>query len=126
MLNLVYYPSERGPYNYNANPNAFSSGVTQDGTLNNPQSHWAGIMRRMESIDFEATNIEYIEFWMMDPFADEEYANNPGKLYFNLGDVSEDILRDGRKFYENGMLTPVAPANVDTTIWGRVPTLQTL
>lgn len=126
VLNLAYYPSERGPYNYDASPNAFSSGVAQDGTLNNPQSRWAGIMRRMESIDFEATNIEYIEFWMMDPFADEEYANNPGKLYFNLGDVSEDILRDGRKFYENGMPTPAAPANVDTTIWGRVPTLQDL
>lgn len=124
VLNLAYYPSDRGPYNYDAMPNSFSAGVAQDGALNNPQSRWAGIMRQMESTDFEATNIEYIEFWMMDPFADEEYANNPGKLYINLGDVSEDILRDGRKFYENGMPIPGRPANVDTTIWGRVPTLQ--
>ena len=83
-------------------------------------------MRKMESTDFEATNIEYIEFWLMDPFADEAFANNPGKLYINLGDISEDILRDGRKFYENGLPSTAVVENVDTTIWGRVPTLQDL
>ena len=126
MLNLAYYPEERGPYNYDVNPSSVSYGIDEDGNLNNPQSRWAGIMRKMESTDFEATNIEYIEFWLMDPFADEEYANNPGKLYINLGDISEDILRDGRKFYENGLPTNSEVVNVDTTIWGRVPTLQDL
>ena len=126
VLNLAYYPAERGPYNYDVSPSYYTSGVAQDGTLNNPQSRWAGIMRRMETTDFEATNIEYIEFWMMDPFADPEYQNNPGKLYINLGDISEDVLRDGRKFYENGMPEDGSTANVDTTIWGRIPTLQDL
>ena len=126
VLNLSYYPSERGPYNYDVAPTYYTSGVAQDGTLNNPQSRWAGIMRRMETTDFEATNIEYIEFWMMDPFADPEYQNNPGKLYINLGDISEDVLRDGRKFYENGMPEDGSTTNVDTTIWGRIPTLQDL
>ena len=124
MLNLAYYPEERGPYNYDVNPSSVSSGINSEGNLLNPQSRWAGIMRKMESTDFEATNIEYIEFWLMDPFADEEYANNPGKLYINLGDISEDILRDGRKFYENGLPTDANVINVDTTIWGRVPVLQ--
>ncbi len=124
VLNLAYYPQERGPYNYDVAPSSISSGVNEEGFLNNPQSRWAGIMRKMESTDFEATNIEYIEFWLMDPFADEEYANNPGKLYINLGDISEDVLRDGRKFYENGLPTDEEVVNVDTTIWGRVPTLQ--
>ena len=126
VLNLAYYPEERGPYNYDVVPTRYSAGIDENGKLNNPGSRWAGIMRRMESTDFEATNIEYIEFWMMDPFADEEYQNNPGKLYINLGDISEDILRDGRKFYENGLPTTAEVTNVDTTIWGRVPTLQDL
>lgn len=126
VLNLAYYPEERGPYNYDVNPTPYSAGMNEEGKLINPKSRWGGIMRRMESIDFEATNIEYIEFWMMDPFADEEFADNPGKLYFNLGDISEDILRDGRKFYENGLPTSERVENVDTTIWGRVPTMQDL
>ena len=126
VLNLSYYPDERGPYNYDVNPTPYSAGINAEGKLNDPKSRWAGIMRKMESTDFEATNIEYIEFWLMDPFAEEEYANNPGKLYINLGDVSEDILRDGRKFYENGMPTSSRVENVDTTIWGRVPTMQDL
>ena len=126
VLNLSYYPTDKGPYNFDVLPNQYSSGIDDNGTLNNPQSRWAGIMRRMETTDFEATNIEYIEFWMMDPFADPEYQNNPGKLYINLGDISEDILRDGRKYYENGMPETEEVKNVDTTIWGRVPTMQDL
>ncbi len=126
VLNLAYYPDERGPYNYDVDPTPYSAGIDEEGKLNDPKSRWAGIMRKMESTDFEATNIEYIEFWLMDPFADEEYQNNPGKLYINLGDVSEDILRDGRKFYENGLPPTAVVENVDTTIWGRVPTMQDL
>ena len=126
VLNLAYDPSERGPYNYDVNPTPYSAGINEQGKLNDPGSRWGGIMRRMESTDFEATNIEYIEFWLMDPFEEEEYANNPGKLYINLGDISEDILRDGRKFYENGLPTTEQVVNVDTTIWGRVPILQDL
>ena len=126
VLNLAYYPAERGPYNYDVDPTPYSAGINEDGTLKDPRSRWGGIMRKMESTDFEATNIEYIEFWLMDPFADEEFADNPGKLYINLGDVSEDILRDGRKFYENGLPATERVENVDTTIWGRVPTMQDL
>ena len=126
VLNLAYFPTDRGPYNYDVTPSQYSAGVNENGDLYDPQSRWAGIMRRMETTDFEATNIEYIEFWLMDPFADPEYQNNPGKLYINLGDISEDVLRDGRKYYENGMPDSEQIVNVDTTIWGRVPTLQDL
>ena len=126
VLNLAFFPSERGPYNYDVTPSHYSAGINENGELYDPQSRWAGIQRRMETTDFEATNIEYIEFWLMDPFADPEYQDNPGKLYINLGDISEDILRDGRKYYENGMPDNEQIANVDTTIWGRVPTLQDL
>ncbi len=126
VLNLAFFPNERGPYNYDVTPSPYSAGINEDGELYDPQSRWAGIQRRMETTDFEATNIEYIEFWLMDPFADPEYQDNPGKLYINLGDISEDLLRDGRKYYENGMPDNDQVANVDTTIWGRVPILQDL
>ena len=126
VLNLAFFPKDRGPYNYDVDGGRYSAGVDDDGYLNNPQSRWAGIMRKMETTDFEATNIEYVEFWLMDPFADPEFQNNPGKLYINLGDISEDVLRDGRKYYENGMPESEEVVNVDTTIWGRIPTMQDL
>jgi cell surface protein SprA len=126
VLNFAYYPNERGPYNFDvAGINGISRGLNADGTLKDPQTRWAGIMRKIESTDFDATNVEYIQFWMMDPF-----INNPnssgGKLIFHLGDISEDILRDGRKSFENGLPVNATVQNVDTTIWGRVPTLQSL
>ncbi|NLN72727.1 MAG: cell surface protein SprA [Bacteroidales bacterium] len=126
VLNLAFYPDERGPYNYDVEPiSGISYGLNSDGKLNQPSSRWGGIMRRIESSDFDATNIEHVEFWMMDPF-----ILNPnhtgGKFMIHLGDVSEDILRDGRKSYENGLPTTEVMENVDTTIWGVVPTLQAL
>ncbi|HTX88366.1 MAG TPA: cell surface protein SprA [Bacteroidales bacterium] len=124
VLNLAYYPYNVGPYNFDVSPGPFSAGLSSDGTLASPESRWGGIMRKMETTDFDATNIQYIEFWMMDPFSYDSTIS--GDLYFNLGDISEDILRDGRKSYENGLPTSSAVTNVDTTIWGRVPSLQSL
>ncbi len=118
-LNLAFYPDEKGPYNYDVN------GMNSDGKLENPASRWGGIMRRLDYTDFETQNIETIEFWLMDPFIDNP-NHSGGKLYFNLGDISEDILRDGRKFFENGLPTTSEIINVDTTIWGRVPTIQSV
>ncbi len=124
VLNMAYYPQERGPYNYDVMPTSYTAGLEDDGSLARPDSRWGGIMRRIEATDFEATNIEYLEFWMMDPFTED--PTNSGDLYINLGDISEDILRDGRKFYEHGLPVSEEVINVDTTIWGRVPTLQAL
>ena len=122
-LNLAYYPSEKGPYNYDVAPSAFSAGISDDGSLNDPRSRWGGVMRKLDYTDFETQNIEMIEFWLMDPFI-ENPDHSGGKLYINLGDISEDILRDGRKSFENGLPTSEEIINVDTTIWGRVPTTQ--
>lgn len=121
VLNLAYYPSERGMYNFNPQ-------LTNDGQLRNPENNWAGIMRSMSNIstDFEATNVEYIEFWMMDPFVYEP-EHSGGTLYFHLGDISEDILKDGRKSFENGLPTSTTTiTDVDTTVWGRIPNKQAL
>jgi cell surface protein SprA len=122
ILNLAYYPNERGPYNFNPDLN-------KDGTVKSPSSHWGGMMRRLDTNDFESANIEYIEFWMLDPFIytrQEGTADDyGGDFYINLGEVSEDVLRDGRKFYESGM--PVDGTNsYVTTQWGKIPTQATV
>ena len=122
ILNLAYYPSERGPYNFNPNLN-------YDGTLPSPERHWGGMMRKLDTSDFETANIEYIEFWLLDPFIysnEEPDANDyGGDLYINLGEVSEAILHDGRKFYESGMPVDGSQSFV-TTQWGKIPTQATV
>ncbi len=127
-LDLAFYPQERGPYNFDTSPSSFSSGVARDGTLANPESRWGGIMRKIETSDFESTNVEYIEFWMMDPFAEDTLGReNPGgNLIFHLGSVSEDILRDGRKSFEHGLPTNGDYSDIDITTWGRVSKQQSL
>ncbi|MDQ3190245.1 MAG: cell surface protein SprA [Bacteroidota bacterium] len=133
VLDLALYPREKGPYNYDVESSTYSAGVDQNGLLNNPASRWAGIMRKIDQNDFETANIEYIQFWIMDPFHHDNGVDQPGQtmhsggdLYFNLGNISEDILRDDRKSFEHGLPTSANITNVDTTSWGRVPTLQSL
>lgn len=125
VLNMAYYPSEKGPYNYDAYPTPVSAGINADGRLNMPETRWGGMMREISTSDFEAANIQFIEFWVMDPFV-ENTDHEGGDLYFNLGNVSEDILRDSRKMFENGLPNSPEVNNVDTTVWGRVPTVQSL
>ncbi|RYY33296.1 MAG: cell surface protein SprA, partial [Sphingobacteriaceae bacterium] len=116
-LNLAYYPNQRGQYNYT------TTGVNPDGTLQNPEDRWGGIFRKLETNDFESLNVGYIEFWMLDPFIYK--PNSPGgDLYFNLGNISEDILKDGRKSLENGLPVDGDFTKVDETVWGRVTRLQ--
>lgn len=125
VLNVAYYPTEKGPYNYDVLPTPYSAGINADGSLREPETRWGGMMRTISFPDFERQNIEYIEFWMMDPYVDDP-THTGGDLYFNLGNVSEDILKDGRKSFENGLPTSAELVNVDSTAWGRVPTLQSL
>jgi cell surface protein SprA len=121
-FDLAYYPTEKGPYNYDALPSAVSAGVDAQGNLLNPRSRWGGIQRKIETNDFEAANIEFIEFWMLDPFI-YKTSHNGGDLYINLGNVSEDILKDGRRSFENGLPRADGGGLVDTTAWGIVPRL---
>ncbi|RIV22632.1 cell surface protein SprA [Fibrisoma montanum] len=138
ILDVSYFPSERGMYNYNPN-------LTTDGQLPNPRQNFGSVTRAVASdIDFDNANVENITFWLMDPFVqgesgvvrgspdDSKNTNNTtgGKLIFNLGDISEDVIKDGRYQFENGF-----PANGDTTgtnrqlgtertAWGRAPLQQ--
>lgn len=127
IFDVAYYPRERGPYNYNPN-------LDNNGFLTNPETNWGGITNAIETeVDFDKANIEYIEFWLLDPFIDSNYGriddgiNTPksnttgGKLIFQLGNVSEDVVRDGKHAFENG-LPPDGTLEVGATKnnWGYV------
>ncbi len=132
IFDLAYYPSERGQYNFNPNLN-------NDGTLKDATSNWAGITSAIRSeVDFDKANIEYVEFWLMDPFisgpngtVDDGRTNKNnetgGKLVFQLGSISEDVMRDGKHAFENGL--PVdgsTGSEVISNVWGNVTTQQFL
>ena len=132
-LDLAYFPSERGSYNFNTNNND----VENDGTFKNPEQNWGGVMRPLTTNNFDQANVEYLQFWVMDPYDNysitiEEglpqgldpfaLSNQIGDMYINLGNVSEDILKDRRKMYENGLPEAGGNLNTDPTPWGKVPT----
>ncbi len=146
VLNLTFYPNERGPYNLDTN------GMDETGHLTNPEKRWGGIMRKMDVTNFENANYEYIEFWLMDPALTSGPSPSSsttvsgssvattvsgssvaatvsgssvagfsgGDLYFNLGEISEDILKDGMKSFENGLDAEGDTLYTTTTVWGRV------
>jgi cell surface protein SprA len=116
-FDMAFYPREKGPYNFLAQPGR----ITASNGLAQPTKAWGGIMRNIDQTDFETGNFEFIEFWAQDPFINKPFSNG-GELYFNLGNISEDVLRDGRRQFENGLPTQSQP-NVltDETAWGRVP-----
>ncbi|MCD7937305.1 MAG: cell surface protein SprA [Tannerellaceae bacterium] len=115
IMNIAFYPEERGPYNLD------TEGMGMDGKLLSPEKRWGGMMRSIEWSNFEEANIEYIEFWMLDPFIYDRTEATGGDLYINLGDISEDILKDEKKFFENGLPVDDDPSKTETTVWGRVP-----
>ncbi len=119
-LNLAYFPDERGPYNFDLNldPNT--------GKLLNPEDRWAGIFRPLTTTDFEQSNVQYISFWLMDPYYNNPNFTDEGKIYLNLGYISEDILYDGYKQYENGLPGDGGTSNTTFTNWGKLPLNQAL
>jgi len=129
VLNLAFYPNERGPYNYDIRGSRYSAGLDDQGYLRSPQERWGGVMAKLTTNDFEEANVEYLEFWLMNPYVEDAKKEitrddlDPS-LYFNLGNISEDILKDGRKAFENGLSGGNTLNYVDTTAWGRVPVTQ--
>ncbi len=138
-FDLAYFPQQRGTYNFD------TENVDANGEFTDPENRWGGIMRSLNTTDFQQANVEYIQFWLMDPY--ENYSIKPeeggvtnytpadfgGDLYFNLGNISEDILTDGRRMYENGLPEdgikipkPDIGNNVDPTAWSDIPTKQSL
>ncbi len=120
-LNLSFYPTERGPYNLDAD------NIDDKGSLLNPEKRWGGIMRRLDNTNFEQSNIEYVQFWLLNPFLDPDNPNlDGGDLYLNFGEISEDILKDGKKSYENGIPVDGNDQYLSETVWGRVSTQNSL
>lgn len=134
ILDVAYFPSERGMYNYNTNLDA-------NGFLPNPKQNFGSVTRAIASDnDFDNANIENLTFWLMDPFVGGEAGRlrgitvpdsskeRGGKLFFNIGDISEDVMKDSRYTFENGFPidSTVSARNPGTeqTVWGRVPTQQ--
>ena len=126
-LDLTYRPTLRGPYNYDLPLGTdLSAGLNTDGTLADPESRWAGIQRALTTTDFEASNVQFIQFWLMDPFNADATANGQesgGDLYFHLGNVSEDILNDSKWSYENGFPTENngLEFGTESSPWGEYP-----
>lgn len=137
-LDLAYFPEERGSYNFNQNSNEVTFDAANDeARLLNPQQNWGGIMRPLNTNNFDVANVEYIQFWVMDPYENysitneeglpqnidpDNPANQIGDLFINLGNISEDILKDSRKMYENGLPELGGTQNTAPTTWGVVPT----
>lgn len=132
-LDVTIFPRERGPYNFDlpADDNGegypgVSAGFTTSGELNRPETRWAGFMKGLNTNDFEASNIEFIEFWVLNPYMDKNDGtgvSEAGNMYIDLGAVSEDIMRDSRQFFENALPTGQGPGATANTRWGRVPVL---
>ncbi len=131
-LDLAYFPQERGSYNYDLS-------VDAQGDLTDPEKRWGGIMRGLATNDFDQANVSYIQFWIQDPYSqysikEEEglpvglnpnaLSNQVGDLYINLGNISEDILKDNRKGFENGLPENDLEDQVDFTQLARVSTKQ--
>lgn len=134
VLDVSYFPSERGIYNFNPN-------LSTDGLLLNPKSNFGTITRAITAdTDFDNANVEQIEFWLMNPFVEGETGkirdgvfnkNNTkgGKLVFHLGDVSEDFVPDGYSNFENGIpagekIIDAVKGNVEKTNYGIAPKRQ--
>ncbi|MEK9604354.1 MAG: cell surface protein SprA [Flavobacteriaceae bacterium] len=116
-LDLAYYPDEIGPYN----------NVTEEEFKRDGAENWAGIMRPINATNFEQSNVEFLEFWLLDTFNELETEQDElGELYFHLGNISEDILKDGRKQFENGLPGTTAQNLIYDTPWGKVPSTQSL
>jgi cell surface protein SprA len=113
-LDLAYYPNAKGPYNN-----------SPDFATKQASEKWGGMMRSLSSTNFEQANVEFVQFWVLDPYVDGA-ATSSGELVFNLGNISEDILKDGRKQYENGLPGVQSNDLVATTSWGEVPATQSL
>jgi cell surface protein SprA len=127
-FDVTFYPRERGPYNFDRPGGTdVSKGLTVGGALNQPQTRWGGIMRGLNTQnDFEAANIEFIEFWMLNPYMNQKDGNEvsrEGDMYIDLGSISEDIMRDSRQFFENALPTGQGTGATVNSRVGRVPVL---
>ena len=135
IFDVAFYPGERGPYNFNPNlrPDGRFPQETQ-GERRALRNNWGGITRAIRTnVDFQAANTEYIEFWLLDPFINtrqgivrdgfvNESNTTGGRLVFQLGSLSEELIPDGFHGFENGLPEDGGTEGTRQTPWGRVTT----
>ncbi len=131
VMDMAFYPSQRGPYNFDVEPTTVSAGMDPDnGQLLEPRTRWAGVMRDLSTTNFEEQNIEFVQFWILDPYSYNQNrdtgltAGDGGDIYLHLGSVSEDILRDGKQAVENGYPANGDLTKLDSTYWGYAPKVR--
>lgn len=127
ILDISYFPEEPGMYNYNPD-------LTSEGLLKEPEKNFGSTMRGLTfDADFDNSNIEYLEFWLLDPFAAPVRDGRPngnksndtgGKMLIHLGDVSEDVIPDSRFNFENGIRDSSSISEPVKTKWGLAPRTQ--
>lgn len=122
-FDIRFEPTKRGPYNFDTDSIGKQLSVDENGDilLPNPSQRWGGIQRSIDQTDFEEANIEFIQFWVLDPFLNT--ANDGGDLYINLGNISEDVLKDSKFQYENGLSPTGDTLNENKSKWAYTPKL---
>jgi cell surface protein SprA len=103
-LDVHFNPANRGPYNYNRD--------LKNVLENNPESTWGGMTYVIPSgqEDLVQNNIEFLEFWVQAVVPGGDNFSAPmedydGKIYIDLGIISEDIIPNVRLNTEDGLST---------------------
>lgn len=102
-LDVWYDPTSRGPYNYNMD--------LRNLLENRPNDTWGGMTAVIPSglDDLTQNNIEFLEFWVMAILPDgksptmQDVADYSGKLYFDVGVISEDVIPNNLNNSEDGI-----------------------
>lgn len=125
-LDVYYDPTRRGPYNYNMN--------LRQQLEEFPDQNWGGMTAVLPSgqEDLTQNNIEFLEFWVQpilpngDDPAPADIADYNGKIYIDLGIISEDIIPNFQMNTEDGLATNLNSLIVDNANNPRsyVPSIQ--
>lgn len=101
-LDFVYEPNQRGYYNWNPK-------------LSDVAKNWAGFMKPLSSTasNLIEENIEFIEFYM---YIAEAPSNM--KLYIDIGQISEDVIPNGKLDTEDKNSNDLVDDGEDTGLDG--------
>lgn len=123
-LDVYYNPRERGPYNYNTD--------LKNKLENEPEDMWGGMTAVLPSgqEDLTQNNIEFLEFWVQSvlpdgrsPNAQDINQNYAGKIYIDLGIISEDVIPNEVSNTEDGLAQNIASLEIDAGGRSYIPTL---
>jgi cell surface protein SprA len=102
-LDVHFDPGKRGQYNYNQN--------LRDLLEQTPDDTWGGMTAVIPSgqEDFTQNNIEFLEFWVQPVLPNGQLPGDAtpqdydGKIYIDIGLVSEDVVPNSKNNTEDGL-----------------------